>query len=307
MKPRGVTNVAASIRQRLLNLSKERSEPFNLVLDRFVAERLLYRLSVSPHADRFVLKGALLFLLWSDSLYRPTRDVDLLGFGDSTIEELVNAFRDVCRIDSPADGLVFDPDSVNGVSIREEQAYDGVRITLIALLGTARIPMQIDIGFGDPITPRAEAVEFPATLAAADLPAAKLSAYPRETVIAEKVEAMIRLGLANSRMKDFHDVCVLARNFSFDGPIVAKAIANTFTRRRTDVPQETPVALTNEFARDDAKRKQWAGFLKRAGAHASTELPEVIDLLTRFVLPVLDAIRERTKFTRHWEPGGPWR
>lgn len=307
MKPRGVTNVAASIRQRLLNLSKDRGEPFNLVMDRFVAERLLYRLSVSPHADRFVLKGALLFLLWFDSLYRPTRDVDLLGFGDSTIEELVKAFRDVCRIDSSADGLVFDPDSVSGASIREDQAYDGMRITLIAVLGTARIPMQIDIGFGDPITPRAEAVEFPATLAAADLPAAKLSAYPRETVIAEKVEAMIRLGLANSRMKDFHDVCVLARNFSFDGPTLAKAIASTFKRRRTDVPQETPVALTSEFAHDDAKRRQWASFLKRAGTRAATELPEVIDLLIRFVLPVFDAVRERAKFTRHWEPGGPWR
>lgn len=307
MKPRGVTNVAASIRQRLLNLSKERSEPFNLMLDRFVAERLLYRLSVSPHAGRFVLKGALLFLLWSDSLYRPTRDVDLLGFGDSTIDEMLKVFRDVCRIENADDGLVFDPDSVNGANIREEQAYDGVRITLVAVLGTARIPMQIDIGFGDAITPKAEAVEFPATLASAGLPAAKLIAYPRETVIAEKVEAMIRLGLANSRMKDFHDVSVLARNFSFDGATLMRAIASTFTRRRTDVPPAVPIALTNEFAHDDAKRKQWASFLKRAGFRSATELSDVIDLLTSFVLPVLDAIRGGTKFTRQWEPGGPWR
>ncbi|HEY2343068.1 MAG TPA: nucleotidyl transferase AbiEii/AbiGii toxin family protein [Chthoniobacteraceae bacterium] len=293
------TNIAASIRHRLLNLSKERGEPFNLILDRFAAERLLYRLSVSPYIDRFVLKGALLFLLWSESLYRPTRDVDLLGFGESTIEELAKVFREVCRIAGPDDGLVFDADSVEGVTIREDQTYEGVRITLLAFLGTARISMQIDIGFGDAITPKAEVVEFPATLATAGLPGAKLRAYPRETVIAEKLEAMVRLGLANSRMKDFHDVSVLARNFSFDGMALAEAIANTFTRRETAVPKDTPVALTAEFARDRTKIAQWAAFQKRAKAPPA-------DLLARFTLPIFATICKCAEFRQQWPAGGTW-
>lgn len=307
MSPRGLTNIAASIRQRLLNLSKERSEAFNLVLDRFVAERLLYRLSTSQHADNFVLKGALLFLLWSESLYRPTRDVDLLGFGNSAVEELERVFRDVCRIGADDDGLVFAAESVKGINIREDQAYEGVRITMLAFLGTARIPVQIDIGFGDAITPSAEAVEFPATLAAANLPAAKLSAYPRETVIAEKLEAMVTLGLANSRMKDFHDIAVLARNFPFDGLTLARAVESTFARRRTTVPAVTPVALTADFAQDAAKAVQWTSFLKRSGIRSAADLSEVTDLLARFLLPVLTAIHERAEFRQQWQPGGPWK
>jgi len=307
VSPRGPTNIAASIRQRLLNLSKERNEPFNLFLDRFVAERLLYRLSVSQHADGFVLKGALLFLLWSESLSRPTRDVDLLGFGNSAVGEIERVFRDVCRISVDADGLVFDADSVKGINIREDQAYEGVRITLLAFLGTARLPVQIDIGFGDAITPDAEAAEFPATLVAANLPVAKLSAYPRETVIAEKLEAMVTLGLANSRMKDFHDLAVLARNFPFDGPTLARAVESTFARRRTTVPTETPVALTADFARDAAKAVQWTSFLKRSAIRSAPELSEVTDLLAQFLLPVLAAIRERGEFQRQWQPGGSWK
>jgi hypothetical protein len=254
-----------------------------------------------------VLKGALLFLLWSESLYRPTRDVDLLGIGESAVDELANAFRDVCRTAGADDGLVFDADSVEGTTIREDQTYEGVRITLLAFLGAARIPMQIDIGFGDAVTPQAEVVEFPATLAAAGLPAAKLSAYPRETVIAEKLEAMVTLGLANSRMKDFHDVSVLARNFSFDGTALVHAISNTFTRRETPVPKDTPVALTAEFARDRTKVAQWTAFLKRARIQSTIDLSDVTDLLAHFTLPMLVAIRERAEFRQQWSPGGPWR
>ena len=305
MTKRIPTNVAASVRQRLLNHAKDRNEDFNFVLGRFAAERLLYRLSVSEHAATFVLKGALLFLLWSDHIYRPTRDVDLLGFGDSSIGKLEDIFRDVCRVEVVEDGLVFAVDSVKGSGIREDQEYDGVRITLLAFLGTARIPLQIDIGFGDAITPEVEAVEFPLLLTVPALPAPKLNAYPRETVIAEKLEAMVALGMANSRMKDFYDLLTLARNFSFDGTVLVRAVQNTFARRGTPVPETTPIALTDEFANDAAKAFQWTNFLKRVNVQAD-ELAKVIDQLSRFLLPVLAAAGNRSVFDKNWVAGKNW-
>ena len=305
MTKRIPTNVAASVRQRLLNHAKDRNEDFNFVLGRFAAERLLYRLSVSEHADTFVLKGALLFLLWSAHIYRPTRDVDLLGFGDSSVGKLEDIFRDVCRGEVVGDGLVFAVDSVKGSGIREDQEYDGVRITLLAFLGTARIPLQIDIGFGDAITPDVEAVEFPLLLTVPALPAPKLNAYPRETVIAEKLEAMVALGMANSRMKDFYDLLTLARNFSFDGTVLVRAVQNTFARRGTPVPETTPVALTDEFANDAAKAFQWTNFLKRVNVQAD-ELAKVIDQLSRFLLPVLAAAGNRSVFDKNWVAGKNW-
>jgi hypothetical protein len=225
---RATSNVAASVRQRLLNHAKERHEDFNFVLSRFAAERLLYRLSVSEHAETFVLKGALLFLLWTGHLYRPTRDVDLLGFGDSSIKRLEDIFRDICKAKVADDGLIFAADSVQGASIREDQEYDGVRITLLAFLEKARIPLQIDVGFGDAITPEVQAVEFPLLLASPTLPAPRLNAYPRETVIAEKLEAMVTLGVPNSRMKDFSDLLTLARSFDFEGDVLVRAVRSTF-------------------------------------------------------------------------------
>lgn len=305
MTKRIPTNVAASVRQRLLNHAKDRNEDFNFMLGRFAAERLLYRLSVSEHAATFVLKGALLFLLWSDHIYRPTRDVDLLGFGDSSVGKLEDIFRDVCRVEVVGDGLVFAVDSVKGSGIREDQEYDGVRITLQAFLGTARIPLQIDIGFGDAITPDVEAVEFPLLLTVPALPAPKLNAYPRETVIAEKLEAMVALGMANSRMKDFYDLLTLARNFSFDGTVLVRAVQNTFARRGTPVPETTPVALTDEFANDAAKAFQWTNFLKRVNVQAD-ELAKVIDQLSRFLLPVLAAAGNRSVFDKNWVAGKNW-
>lgn len=307
MSQRVPSNIAASIRQRLFNLSKERGEGFNLVLDRFAAERLLYRLSVSEHAEKFVLKGALLFLLWSANLYRPTRDVDLLGFGGSSIGELESIFRDVCRGAVAEDGLEFDAGSVKGAVIREEQAYEGVRITLRVSLGTARIPMQIDIGFGDTITPAAEAAEFPLTLTESALPMPRLKAYPRETVIAEKLEAMVVLDMTNSRMKDFHDLTTLAQNFPFDGEVLARATRSTFIRRGTAIPAAAPTALTARFAGDATKTTQWKGFLRRSGIrHAEPDFAAVIDRLAAFLLPVLSAIRENADFQMHWPAKGPW-
>lgn len=302
------TDVAASVRQRLYNLAKEKQEDFNFVLGRFVAERLLFRLSVSEHANDFVLKGALLFLLWSDHLYRPTRDVDLLGYGDSSVGALEDIFRKVCRVQVVEDGLVFDVDSVKGASIREDQEYGGVRIALTARLGKARVPVQIDIGFGDAITPGVEAVEFPLMLTTLALPAPKLNAYPRETVIAEKLEAVVALGMANSRMKDIYDLLTLAENFPFDGTILVRAVQNTFARRATPLPNTAPIALTAEFSTDAAKTAQWKNFLKRVSIPAvELDLAEVIERLSRFLRPVLTAANSGNGFHRSWLAGKSWR
>ena len=306
MKRRVPSNAAASVRQQLYNLAKEKQEDFNLVLSRFAAERLLYRLSVSEYANDFVLKGALLFLIWSDHIYRPTRDVDLLGYGEYSLGKLETTFRKLCRIEVPDDGMVFDPDSVQSANIREDQEYGGVRITLNAFLAKTRVSMQIDIGFGDAITPGTEAVEFPLMLTLPSLPALKLNAYPRETAIAEKLEAAVVLGIANSRMKDFHDLFTLAQNFSFDGELLASAVRNTFARRGTPFP-ELPIAFTAEFSSDDSKQSQWKNFLKRIGVRASpVDLPEVIKQLGQFLMPVLNAAEKRSEFHQVWISGKGW-
>jgi len=204
------SNISASVRQRLLNLIRESGDDPNLVWTRYATERLLYRLSVSEHAGDFILKGAMLFMVWTGQSYRPTLDMYFLGRGEDTSERLREVFRRVCGVDVEPDGLVFDVDSVAVVPIREEQRYQGQRITLTARLGKARIPVQVDVGFGDVVTPRAKKVSYPTLL---DFPAPSIRAYPRETVVAEKFEAMVMLGIANSRMKDFYDLYVLARDF----------------------------------------------------------------------------------------------
>jgi predicted nucleotidyltransferase component of viral defense system len=305
---RVTANIAASVRQRLYNLAQEKRESFDFVLSRFVAERLLFRLSVSERANDFVLKGALLFLVWSNHLYRPTRDVDLLGYGESSISRLEDAFRNLCRIKVVDDGLVFDVNSVRAASIREDQRYDGVRITLKAFLAKARVPLQIDIGFGDAITPGVEAIEFPLMLTSPVLPAPKLNAYPRETVIAEKLEAMVVLGIANSRMKDFYDLFALAQNFAFDGSVLVRAVRNTFARRGTLLPEMMPIALTREFSEDAAKTSQWRNFSKRISIDAARHsLPEVIGQLSRFLKPVLVAAGIPDEFHKNWIAGKGWR
>lgn len=200
-------NLAHSIFQRLLNRAKSNKEDFNLLLSRYGMERFLYRLSVSPHNDRFILKGASLFLVWKGQNYRVTRDADLLGLGISDIKQLADLFREVCHVEFQGDGMIYMPESLNAEEIREDQEYDGVRITLIGMLNQARIPLQIDIGFGDAITPAPEQIEYPTLF---DAPPPLLKAYPRYTLVAEKVEAMIKLGLANSRMKDFYDIWLLS-------------------------------------------------------------------------------------------------
>ena len=234
-------NLAASILARLLTLAKQRGDDYSLLLNRFAMERLLARVSTSPYAERFLLKGALLFALWYDTPPRPTRDADLLGFGPDDEATLIATFRAVAAMDL-GDGIVFDPESVKADAIREDNTYGGTRITMVARIGSARCALQIDVGFGDAVTPGPQTVAYPTLLG--DFPAPTLRVYPVYTVIAEKYQAMVMLGQANSRMKDFFDLAVIARRTELDGATLAAAIAATFARRQTALPNERPLALT---------------------------------------------------------------
>lgn len=277
-------NIAASVKARLQNVAGKRGEDFNLLLLRYGIERLLFRLSQSPHADRFLLKGAMLFVVWDEKTHRPTRDVDLLGFGPSEKADLTRVFQEVAAVPVVDDGIVFDPKSVQAEEIREDNAYGGVRVRLMGKLGTAEIPVQIDVGVGDAVTPAPETATFPALL---DFPAPRVRMYPVYTVVAEKFEAMVKLGIANTRMKDFHDVWFLAHRFEFDDPTLRKAIEATFARRQTNLTQ-SPEAFTDAFANDPTKQAQWAGFLRRNGLTGITDqFSEVVAAIRKFIEPVL--------------------
>ena len=230
---RKATNIAASVRARLQNVAKEKRANFQRMLTRYALERLLFRLSVSPYKDRFVLKGAMLYVAWLEDPFRTTRDIDLLSFGDREAERLVGIFQDICVQAVEEDGLSFDAEQIVAEQIRDDQLYGGVRLRTSARLGTAVIPIQIDVGFGDVVTPGPSELEYPVLL---DQPAPRLNAYPRETVAAEKFEAMVALDLANSRMKDFYDLLAVSRIFAFEGAVLAAAIRATFERRGTPVP-----------------------------------------------------------------------
>jgi len=298
-------NVAHSIFQRILNRARSNKEDFNLLLSRYGMERFLYRLSVSTHNDRFVLKGAGLFLVWKGQNYRVTRDTDLMGLGNSGIEQLADVFRDICRIGSQSDGMIYPPESLKALEIREDQEYDGVRITLIGLLNQVRIPLQFDIGFGDAITPAPEHIEYPTLF---DGPPPLLKAYPRYTLVAEKLEAMIKLGLANSRMKDFYDIWLLSRLFPFEGDVLRKAIKNTFDRRRTTFPSSIPFAFTSAFYQDNQKTLHWKAFVNKSKPDLPVEdLSAVIADIYTFLAPVIESLQANTPFDDEWEPHKGWK
>lgn len=292
-------NMAASVRQRLLNASRARREDFQVTLTRYALERLLYRLSKSAHRDQFVIKGAMLFSAWNEVPHRPTRDLDLLSFGASDISRLKGMFREIVNTEVEPDGLEFLTESVRGARIKEDQEYEGVRLSIQARLEQARLSLQIDIGFGDAVTPAPEEIKYPTLLA--DSPAPRLRAYSRYSVVAEKFQAMVMLGIANTRMKDFFDIWTLARSFDFDGRVLCQAIRVTFERRETKVPSTAPLALTPEFYEDRAKQSQWDAFLKRSQlATQSTTLDEVTAVLRDFLLPPASAVVDGKFFDVHW-------
>jgi len=298
-------DIGASIRARLLAKAKAGGQDFNLVLTRYALERLLYRLGASGYAERFLLKGALLFDLWFDVPHRPTRDADLLGFGPAEIPALEALFRELCAaVVEPEDGIRFQAETVRAEEIRKEANYGGIRVTLVGLLAGARCPVQVDVGFGDAVTPGPEPVEYPTILP--ELPAPRLRAYPRETVVAEKFEALVTLGIANSRMKDYFDLWILASHADFDGDTLARAIRATFERRATRLPEGVPFGLTDAFAEDSQKQTQWRAFLAR-NALDPVPLAEVLDLLRGFLMPALQAAWAAVPAPARWHPGEGWR
>jgi predicted nucleotidyltransferase component of viral defense system len=270
-----MADLAASIAQRLRNHASANKQDFNAVLTRYGLERLLFRLSQSRHAESFLLKGALLFLLWHNLPNRPTRDIDLLGFGPDDVDSVMAVFKEVCQEDGH-DAVTFDPASVKGQVIRKETGYGGVRVTMSAKLKNMKLPIQVDVGFGDAVTPEAQTEAFPVILD--DLPSPVLRVYPKFTVCAEKLEAITSLGMANTRLKDFYDLWVLLGGETMDEAQLAQAIVATFRRRGTPIATDWPIGLTEEFSTDEGKRRQWAAFTRKNGLEAPP-LPEVVVLL----------------------------
>jgi len=260
-------DLAASVHQRLLNQAHTTRRPFGELLQYYAMERFLYRLSRSPHADEFVLKGALMLTAWQAPVSRPTRDIDLLGRMDNAVDTVVQVLREVCVQDVQPDGLSFDSSSIGGEQIAEEAEYEGVRVRFMGRLGKARIHMQVDVGFGDVVVPKPRKTTYPTIL---DFPAPVLAGYSRESAVAEKLQVMVRLGELNSRMRDFYDIWLLSRVFDFDGGTLAEAVRQTFARRRTVIPAH-PTAFTREFGASAEKQAQWPAFLRRS---ALTNAPE---------------------------------
>lgn len=298
-----VTNQAASIHQRLLNLARTGGRPFNELLQYYAIERFLYRLAQSQYRDRLVLKGALMLLVWKTPVSRPTRDIDLLGRISNDLESVRSVVAEICRQVVEDDGLVFDPSTVVTQRIAEDADYEGVRARFQGHLGKARIAMQIDLGFSDVITPGPVSISYPAMLGHAS---AALMAYSRETVIAEKLEAMMSLGQLNSRMKDFFDLWLLARTQDFEGRVVAEAISRTFVQRQTPVVVD-PVCFTDDFATDPVKATQWAAFVRNGSlAGAPANFRDVLVAVRSFLLPALEAVTRNSDFAMNWRAAGPW-
>jgi predicted nucleotidyltransferase component of viral defense system len=304
MSRKDLKDVAASVRARLLRQAKESGEEFQATLSRYIRERLLYRLSVSQYRDQFILKGALLFAYWTGEPHRPTRDIDLLGWGEPNIAILEQIFREICQVEVEDDGVQFLEDSIAGERIKEDQEYEGIRIRMLALLAGARVTLQVDVGFGDAVVPAAEEIVFPSLL---NLPAPRMRGYPRETVVAEKFQAMVALGILNSRMKDFYDLYILSQRFDFDGVTLGRAIQATFKRRKTPIPIELPLALTPAFYEDRQKQTQWGGFLRKGRLQTeSPSLVRVIESLANFLMPPVRAIANGETFDQTWKAQGPW-
>ena len=302
MRPASDPNVARSVMDRLKNEAKGTGEAFNPLLTRYVGFRLLHRLSVSEFRDRFFVKGATMFLLWTGSTHRPTKDIDLLGLTVQDEAEIAQTFRELCGIACPEDGVVFDPESVQAGLIREEQTYGGIRVTLVGYLGNAKVHLQIDIGFGDAVTPEAQEIELPAIVR--DVPPVRLKGYPAESAIAEKFQALTFLGLENSRMKDFFDIAYLADTMEFEASTLGEAIRATFKRRKTDLPESTPVALTKEFYENDLVATRWRAFVRKNDIRSPYNgLQTVIHHVERFLAPALENARSERPSVARWQSG----
>jgi predicted nucleotidyltransferase component of viral defense system len=292
-------NLPASVHARLAQRRVKTGEDYNVLLVRFTLERLLYRLSRSSHAGQFVLKGAMLFALWEPSLHRVTRDLDLLSFGHPSTERLTKVFQELCRMEVEADGVDFQSRSVVCEDIRAQDEYAGIRVKLKAVIGKAVVPLQVDVGFGDALPVAPEEITFPVML---DMPPPKLRAYARETVVAEKLEAIAKLGMLNTRFKDYFDLHYLARKFPFKGDLLLKSIAATFKRRGTAFPEGLPVGLTPVFSEDVAKIRGWQAFWRKTGSKDEPPtLAAVVELLVKFLEPPLQTAAKGNEWAGTWK------
>jgi predicted nucleotidyltransferase component of viral defense system len=300
----GIKNLPASVLARLRNKARETNRPFDQVLRYYAFERFLYRLSQSQYRDQFILKGALLLAAWPVGLRRTTSDIDFRAFSAPDLGELSSIVSDICVIPVPPDALQFDAESIQVEQVVGQGNSRGARSRFWGYVGRAKIRMQLDLGFSDKITPRIETVDYPTLI---DMPAARIRAYPKETVVAEKLEAIVQLGQVNTRMKDFFDLWHLLRALVFNGETVVRAIGNTFGARTTRIPGDTPVGLSEEFAATN--EAQWQAFLARIGNEDEqpTSLPTVISRLREFALPPMHAASNGERFVRQWTDGEGWR
>lgn len=303
MKKKTEDGLPASIRARLLLHAQKLNLDYNLVLERYALERYLYRLSKSTHGNQFVLKGALMILVWLGETVRPTRDADLLGFGNLDKAALLKIFKEICEVKVEPDAMEYYRDSISVGDIRENDPYGGRRVKLKSRLGNAKLNLQIDVGIGDAVTPEPVWLDYPSLL---DFPKAHLRAYQPETSIAEKLQAMVVLGLPNSRMKDFFDIAALADREQFEGPKLASAIKATFERRGTPLPATTPIGLTSEFASNAAKQQQWIGFIAASRLTNAPTLEEAVTSAHQLLAPILETLAKGEAFDKSWQPDGPW-
>lgn len=298
------TPKAHSIQAKLLNYSHAHQENHNHTLSRYAIERLMYRLSMSPYAERFVLKGAMLFVLWLNEVHRPTKDLDLLGLGEFSADSLKTIFEDICALSVEDDGVEFFKELIAIEDIREAEIYQGLRVRITGALGSVKLNVSVDVGFGDAIVPRPKKETYPVLL---DLPKPKLKIYPRETVVAEKFDAIVVLGLRNSRMKDYYDLWIMARHFEFDGAILTDAIKATLERRGRRLQTDQLPGLDNAFAQTPNKQTQWKAFLRRTVPdQQDMELAEVVSVIRDFLAPVLSGIISIEPFKKHWMPKRGW-
>jgi len=298
-------NIPASVKQRLLNLSQQSGVEFNIILTKYVLERLFYRISVSRLRDRFILKGAMLFWVWKQLLHRTTRDADFLDLESTSLERLNLEFREMCELKIEDDGVQFLSESVRATEIRGHTTFKGVRINITGILGKAKVSLQIDIGFGDACVPAAEFVDFPVLL---DYPTPQIKAYAQETMIAEKFHAIVDLGMRNSRMKDYFDIFYLSREFDFKGKELSRALVATFERQATALPRRAPIGLSPEFSSDSSKKIQWKSFLIQKNVlDIETKFEQIVAAVRKFLMPPSSASAKGMDFVRYWPAGGPWR
>lgn len=304
MTQRSAANVTQSVHQKLLTRAKKEGRPFNELLQHYAIERFLYRLGRSEHAEKLLLKGALLLRVWKIPMARPTMDIDVLGRMEGTPDALAAVLRDCMTAEVDDDGMRYHPDSLTTEAITLDADYQGWRIRFRASLGNARVTMQVDVGMGDIVYPSPIWIDYPVLL---DHSAPHLLAYTPENAIAEKYQAMVELDMANSRMKDFHDLWTLARNLEFDGQRLSEAIRRTFERRKTQLPTAAPIALTAAFFNDRGKQTQWQAFLaKGLKLSEQASLAEVMNAVRAFLLPPTEALVSGKRFRARWPHGGPW-